>query len=158
MLFTRFLVTWAVFFGLYLMFAGQLSASELGIGVFAGAAIATFSLILWRHESRSLGLGAPWPRLILSPLFALPADSWRAGRVLLNALWRKPMGEIGARQKQPFQHGDDTPRAAGRRALATLAVSFAPNGYVLDITDNENDMLIHRLHPTGPKADMGWPL
>ena len=157
-MFVRFTATWVASFGLYLLFAGELSLSELGTAVVAAAAIAIFSVGLAKQKTRSFRFLALWPRLIWVPLFSLMPDSWRVGRVLVSTVWRARASTIGVFQKQSFQHGGNTREAAGRRGLATLAISFAPNGYVVEINDVADEMLIHRLRSSAPKADTRWPL
>ena len=152
------IVAWAAFFGCFLLFAGQPSWSEAGAGVPAAWLAAAFFLYSRRSEGRRLAFRrAPW-RKLATPLAALLPDAVRVGRVLLQTLRRRPDGECGARQAQPFLHGDDSAPDAGRRGLVTLGVSFAPNGYVLDIPDGADTMLVHRLQPVPPRADHMWPL
>ncbi len=90
----------------------------------------------------------------------MPADTWRVGRVLLRTL--APGQAHAARtapgmlQIQPFRRGSDDPAEAGRRALVTLGLSLAPNGYVVDFATGSG-LLIHRLQPVPPQPDQDWP-
>ena len=78
--------------------------------------------------------------------------------MLLRSLWRRPEGGLGRTLRQPFRRGGDGPAAAARRALVTLGLSVAPNGYVLEIGDNQDDLSLHRLSPALPRPDPEWPL
>ena len=48
--------------------------------------------------------------------------------------------------------------AAGRRAVAMLAASAAPDGYVVALKDDEDSLLLHRLVPRQPSPDRRWPI
>ncbi len=147
-------VAWLVFFGVYLLYAGEVSLNEILAGIPAAGALACFAVASRRAEQRHLRVRAPWPRLLLRPVGSLFADAAKVGRVLLAALVRRPDGPIGRAAAQPFREGgsDD----AGRRALVTLGSSVAPNGYVLAI--GRETLILHRLAPSAPDPDRDWPL
>ena len=147
---------YAMFFGAYLLFAGQASTSECLTGVVA-AGLATALAAVWRTAGpRRFRTLAPWPRLIGAPLASLAPDAVRVGARLIAAIRRRPAAELGAIQSQPFQPGGDSPEAAARRGLVALAVSLAPNGYMVDI--DGDSLLLHRLRPEPPQPDSAWPL
>jgi hypothetical protein len=152
------IVVWVVLTGFYFLFAGTLSLSEM-IGGLPTAAVATgFALVLRRAETHRLCLKAPWLRVIGKPLGSVGPDAFRVGRVLLGTLWHRPAGPLGVVTRQPFRHGGDDPRSAGRRALVALGTSFAPNGYVLSSPDDVDALVLHRLMPVPPVPDRDWPL
>lgn len=151
------ITVWIVLTCLYLLFAGQLSVSEMIAGMPA-AAMATGVAVVWRQaRSRPLRLRAPWPRVIGRPLVSLFPDAVRVARVLLAALWRRPSGAVGLVSRQPFRHGANDAANAGRRGLVTLGLSLAPNGYVLRLPDRQDVLLMHRLAPAEPDSDTEWP-
>lgn len=151
-------VAWALLTGLYLAFAGQAGAVEATAGLVAGLAGAVLSHAVRRAGERSFRLrGIPWGRVLGRPLLALAMDTVRVGGVLLRAVLRGPDRVRGAAVGQPFRHGRDEPSAAARRGLATLAVSFAPNSYVLRIAGRRDQMELHRLAERPPSPDRDWP-
>lgn len=151
----RTLTAWVALAGFYLLFAGQISVTEIIAGVPATLACAGFAVLLHGAQSRRLRLRAPWPRMVLMPLAALLPDVAKVGGVLVRALWRRPSGTVGVVSRQPFRHGGDGD--AGRRALSTLGLSLAPNGYVLTIPDGQDAMVLHRLAPAAADPDPEWP-
>ncbi len=156
-------IVFALSLGLYLTLAGQASGTELGAGIPAACLVAAFAGLQHRGRTRSLCLGAPWHRLLLVPLAALVTDSVRVGRMLLRAIVLSKQAVAGTIDLQPFDPGRERPADAGRRALVTLASSFAPNGFVLDIPPSVilgdvEVLLMHRLAPSPPEPDAEWPV
>lgn len=151
-------VAWVVFLGAYFLFAGQVSVTEIVAGVPASVAVACFALLLHRTQTRRFRLHGPWWRILGQPLAALFPDAARVGRILLRAVWRRPSGPLGVVARQPFRPGGNDPAAAARRGLVTLGSSLAPNGYVLQIQEAEEMMLLHRLAPVLRDPDRDWPL
>jgi hypothetical protein len=147
-----------IFLGVYLMFAGQVSATELLAGIPAAVAAAAYAVLLHRVAERPFRLDAPWPRVLGKPLMALFPDVIRVGRTLLRVLWRRPPGMVGTIVRQPFQAGGADPASAARRGLVTLAASLAPNGYGMDILDGADVLVLHRLAPAPLAPDQRWPL
>ncbi len=151
------LTAWVILAGFYLLFAGQLSLSEVFAGVPASLAITAFSVLLHRAHSRRLRLRAPWWRMIGKPLTRLFPDAVKVGGILLRSLRRQPEGAVGIVSRQPFRHGDGAAADAGRRALSTLSSSLAPNGYVLVVPDSQDVLVLHRLAPAGADSNTEWP-
>ncbi len=152
---TRFpAVVWCVLAAFYVLFVGQPGGTEVIAGAIATLPAAGFAVALHRAGTRRLSLRAPWPRLIARPLAAVFPDAMRVGAVLLGTLRRRPRGTRGVIICQPFRDDED---AAGRRALVTLALSLAPNGYVLDRAGGRDALLLHRLAPAAAETDREWP-
>ena len=147
-----------IFFGFYLLFAGEVSVTEIEAGAPAAIVAAGFAMLLHRAAERSFRLKAPWPRVLGEPLAALFPDAARVGGVLLRALWRRPLGPVGSVARQPFQEGGEDPASAARRGMVTLGSSLAPNGYVLGIPEGEGALLLHRLAAVPLDPDQQWPL
>ena len=152
------IAVWILFAGAYLLFAGQVSTTEAIAGVAATTMAAAFAILLRRAQSRALQLNAPWLRVIGRPLASLYPDAIRVGGMLLQAIWRRPDGPMGTISRQSFHHGADHAAAdAGRRAMVGLAISFAPNGYMLSMPDGQDVLVMHRLAPAPPSPDQEWP-
>ncbi len=150
------LTAWVILAGLYFLFAGQFSPDEAGAAA-GTAAVGAICLVLIRAATtRHLSLAAPWHRVLGAPLAQLAPDTWRVGGALVRAL--AGGGHRGVATWQPFRHGGDDPADAGRRGLVVLAVSLAPNGYVLDLPENAGALLLHRLVPAPAQPDRTWPL
>jgi hypothetical protein len=151
-------IVWIVLVGFYFLLAGEISLTETIAGLPTAAVAAGFALALRRTETQRLRLQAPWLHVIAKPLASVLPDVFRVGRVLLSVLWRRPSGPIGAVARQPFRHGGDDAKSAGRRALVTLGISFAPNGYVLSSPGEMDALVLHRLALVPPEPDREWPL
>jgi hypothetical protein len=149
---------WIILTSFYFLFAGQVSTSECSVGLPAAVIATGFAALLHRAQSRRVGLRGPWLRIIARPLADLYPDAIKVGRVLLVTLWRQPKRPLGLVIPQPFRHGDDAAGDAGRRGLVTLGMSLAPNGYVLDIPDGQDVLVMHRLAPAEPDPDPEWPV
>ena len=148
--------------GLYLVFAGQVSGTEIAAGIPAAGLAAAYAGLRQRGESRPMRLRGPWVRLVLSPLASVAGDVARVGAQLLRAVLVPGSRVAGTISRQPFRPGRAGPADAGRRALVTLASSLAPNGFVLDVAPSElgggHALLMHRLAPGRPDPDREWPV
>lgn len=149
---------WIVFFGLYLFFAAPVSSSELIAGAPSAAAITAFALLYRRSEETWMDLRAPWLRVILHSLGAIPGDVLRLGGAFLQSFWQEPRSQIGLPTHQPFRQGTDTAANATRRAMVVLGTSLAPNGYVLMMPQGSETLVLHRLVLTPAKPDREWPV
>lgn len=147
---------WCVLFGLYLLFAGTVGATEIVAGLFAVTLATLFMHVVHAGPGRRLRR-APPARVLVQPLLALAPDAMRVGRVLLRAVWRRPDGPVGSIARQPFRQGGEDPDDAGRRGIVVIAASLAPNGYALHIPAGEDVMVMHRLAAVPPSADREWP-
>jgi hypothetical protein len=144
---------WVALSGLYLVLAGELSPSEIVAGVLAGLLATLVSLGLTAAAERQFSLRAPWYRLSVQTARAVVRDIFRVALALAAAA---TTGQGGMFARQPFAGTGAEPAAAGRRALATLFASIAPNGYVTEITATALEL--HRLAPAPPAADREWPV
>lgn len=132
-------VRWAVAAGLYLLLAGQASASEITAGIIVGAAAAAFSLTLRRCARRHFNLKAPWLRIFGQISVSLLRDTGRVAAVLVRAIMVRKTGDV---VRRPMTLPRAQAARAGRTALAILAQSVAPNGYVIHADDR---LHLHRL-------------
>ncbi len=141
-------------FGLYLLFAGQVSRSEVWTGAVLALAMVGWRLVLHAGDTRRLAAGrdhlAPWGRALAS----LPWATMRTGGALIAALF--------GHSPQPstttaFVHGPaDAPADNGRRATAVLAASLAPDSFVVRTPEGEDRALIHSIVPARRKPDPRW--
>ena len=151
----RFAAFWLLLAALYALFAGDVSVTEAIAGLIATGLGALYGLLLHKCRSVAVALRAPWPRMVLRPVAALAPDASRVGRVLLKTLWGRPEGSAGMVSRQRFRSGQPNPADAGRRGIVTLALSLAPNGYVLAI--EESNIVLHSLAPAAPSTNVTWP-
>jgi hypothetical protein len=155
---TRRLKIWIAWYvplvGLYLAFASTIDPHELLLGLVAAAVGATAQELVNAQDLVRFRLKPRW----LVDLRLLPgqvlADSW----LLAVVLWRRvARGQTttGAFRTVPFPVvQEDEAVTNARRALVTMALSVAPNIYVVGIEGEDGVMLVHELIP---KADEPVP-
>ena len=124
----------------------------------AAGLVAAYAGLRHRGKSRPMRLRGSWLRLVLLPTAAVAGDAARVGVHLLRAVLVPGSHMAGTISRQPFRPGNAGPADAGRRALVTLASSFAPNGFVLDVAPSMllregQALLMHRLAPARPDPD-----
>lgn len=141
--------------GLYLLLAGQASATEFLAAVPAVLLAVGMAQALRTHADRQMQLQAPWRQVLLRPLASICSDSVRVGVALLHAIVR-PAAHAGMVSRQAFRAGGDQPCEAGRRALVVVGGSLAPNGFVLEVLPDA--LSTHRLVPAQPQDDTEWPV
>ncbi len=149
-------LTWAGLFALYLLFAGQASAAEIVAGTLVAGAGVALRTVVHHVERLKLGFDGPWGRLAGRALRSIAHDATRVAWGLLRATAGAPLG--GGVVRQRFEPGGSTPQASARRAVVTLAVSVAPNGFVLAVEDQSEGLLLHRLVPQPQAGDPLWPV
>ena len=89
---------------------------------------------------------------------AVVPDLWRVARGLLQAVRRRPDEMQGVITHVPFRFGGAGADDAGRRAVVVSAVSLAPNGFVVGMDDERNELIVHQLVPGAIRDDREWPL
>jgi multisubunit Na+/H+ antiporter MnhE subunit len=124
------MVAWVGSAAVYLLFAGQASPHELIAGLGASVLVAAFAIIAHRAAAAPMRLRLPWLRVIGGVAKDLVVDTVRVGAALLRP---RPgtLSRVGA------------PTEPGRRAVAILAASVAPNSFVVRAGDD--GMVLHRL-------------
>ncbi len=155
-------IAWALLMGLYLVLAGQVSTTEVVAGLLTGLAAALLSVAVRIDARRQLRFrGVPWITLLGRPALALLSDTARVGAALARVALRGPDvhgAPEGAVVRQAFAQGGSGAQDGARRGLVTLAVSLAPNSYVLRIMDERNEIRLHRLVERKPSPNRLWPL
>ena len=89
--------------GLYLVFAGQVSGTEIAAGIPAASLVAAYAGLRRRGESRPMRLRGPWLRLVLSPLASVAGDIARVGAQILHAVLVPGSRVAGVVSRQPFR-------------------------------------------------------
>lgn len=144
------ILAWAGLASFYLLLAGQLSPSELGAGAALATGAAAYACIAHLRAERALSLPKRWKLVALTTATRLFPDAARVGWALL-------LGRQGALASQEFRTGNETAQDAAHRAVAILAVSAAPNAFVVTLDDKGQTMLLHHLAPRQPSRDREWP-
>jgi multisubunit Na+/H+ antiporter MnhE subunit len=142
------LATWIALAGVWMLLVDNESLPELLVG--AGAVcIATAGSELVRAQRiaevrfRAAGLLRLW-----RPLARIPRDVGIVMWVLVRQLVERK-AERGSLRALRFRASADTAGDNGRRALAELAGSLAPNTVVIGIDRRRNLILAHQLEPGG---------
>ncbi len=141
-------------FGLYLVFAGQVSTNELITGAVLALALSGWALALRACCGARLAVGPDHIRPWLRAIVGLTGATIRTGGALLAAIFRRasPRTDVST-----FVHGPASePRANARRATAVLTASLAPDSFVVRTPADENRVLIHRLAPARRTPDPLW--
>lgn len=135
---------WLALVGLYLLFAGTVSLPE-GMAAVAAAGFAILCRIGLLHVARPLAVETrPWLAALPGTAWSLVRDPVLVGSALLGALWRGEAPASGFIATPLLDRGGD-PAARGRRALAVLAGSVAPNRYILVLSWPAARVISHRL-------------
>jgi len=145
--------------GLYLLLAGSVSRHELLAGVPAAAGLAALLIVLrLRQDGMVMVLPMPPRRVVLRTAVSLVTESWRVGAVLAASLVRPRVAAVGRISAVRLETGrEERPRDRGRVGLVMLAVSLAPNGFVVD-RDAES-LAVHHLAPMSRQPDDAlWPV
>jgi hypothetical protein len=144
----KFWIAWYIpLVGLYLAFASTIEPHELLLGLVAAAVGATAQELVNAQDLVRFRMKPRW----LGDLWRLPgqvlADSW----LLAVVLWRRIVrgqATTSAFRTVPFPVvQEDEAVTNARRALVTIAVSTAPNIYVVGIEGEDGVMLVHELVP-----------
>jgi multisubunit Na+/H+ antiporter MnhE subunit len=144
-----FWIAWYVpLVGLWLLFVVTLDPAELLLGVVAAAIGATAQELVNAQDLVRFRLEPPWLRGLRHLPKEVLVESW----LLAVVLWRQLAGRrraTGEYRYVPFPadaEADDA-GANARKALVTIALSLAPNTYVIGIEGSDRAMLIHQLLP-----------
>lgn len=129
--FSRFILTFAVLFGLWLLLSGKFDALHMGWGAFGAGVLA------WLSSKRCPTVVFPYVRFFLF----IP---WHLGQILISnlrvvRLVLKPKLPLQSRM-MVYEHGLTNQRAM---TLLGCAVSLTPGTLTVDIDDKQ--MIIHAL-------------
>lgn len=145
------LIGWALAASSYLLFVGQVSADETALALLCGLAATVWCAALSLAAEERIVV--PWAGV--SALGRAVAKIPSAAIKVAGSIIR---GGPGAIVGQPFLHGrDDDPAEAGRRAVALLAVSLAPDKFALRLPPGEDSLLVHTIVDLPPQKHARWP-
>ena len=140
------LAWWGVLFGLWLALVGVWSDPFERIAGYCAAALgATAAEIARAQGLLRFRIEPEWALRFRRPLARVPSDF----ALVLVALGRQvlhPRPRFGAFRTAPVP-GGDRPAGRGRRVLACLGGSLAPNSLVLDADADADELLVHELVP-----------
>jgi hypothetical protein len=140
------LATWVALAAVWMLLVDNESLPELLVG--AGAVcIATVGSELVRGQRLAeVRVHLRWIVRIWRPLVRIPVDTGIVIWVLAHQLF-KPQRERGSLKALRFRASEDSAPDNGRRALAELGGSMAPNTIVIGIDRRRNLILAHQLVP-----------
>jgi len=148
---------WSGFAALFLLLAGSVAWAEVAAGAVA-AVFATDAILCGPPNRHEFAPEIAW----LAKLMSIPGQAVRDCGTLTAALWRRVVRQElveGGLCEVPFQSGREDARSAARRAVVMMALSVAPNSYVVDVDMRREVLLVHRLVRDGPRqTNRQWPL
>ena len=148
---TAIFIAWAIASIAYILFAGQFSGDELVAAVACGCVASLWSASLRRSARRGFRFERGACGAALRACAGVPGAAGKVGVKLLQATISAAGGEL---KREAFIHGHPAdPAAAGRRAVAVLARSLAPDSFVVRTSEGEDAMVVHAL----VKAPAGEP-
>ncbi|MGC2657400.1 MAG: Na+/H+ antiporter subunit E [Bryobacteraceae bacterium] len=141
----RLAIAWIAFLGLWLVFAFQVTLSELIVGGVASAMAVAFGWITFRVAPPCFEPRLRWLVQIWRLVPMIPIDLW----LLLKHLIRQIAGKSSRSSFEvtSFQAVGGDCHAAAQRALAILFVSTTPNSVVLDIDCQGKVLFFHQMEP-----------
>jgi hypothetical protein len=134
------LVWWVVLFWLWLAFAGEWNRIEWVAAAIAATAAATIAEIVRGQHQLRFRFRAAWLRELARVPLQILIDFF----LVIAAL---PSRREGVFRARPAEGRGDSALAAGRRAWLTLAATYSPNAYVLDLDAEDGTVLVHDLVP-----------
>lgn len=150
------LLSLALCFAAYLLFAGTLSLSEVATGAVLGAVSAAGTVLLNRVSAHHFTFSPEHARVWGRALRGIPAATARTG-MALAALLPRSHPSPGRADAQPFRPGrTDAPADRARRVTAVLATSVAPNSFVLNIPLQRHEVLLHGIDGRPPQTNSEW--
>jgi multisubunit Na+/H+ antiporter MnhE subunit len=137
---------WLVLAGLWLLLVESLAPAELIVGALAAAIAASVAEAVREQGYMRFAPSPAWIRHGPRIAWQILVDC----SILAVALVRQVLGGRPARGlvlRVPVRYGDDSGRAAARRALLNFGISITPNSYVIDLDGEAGIAVIHQLVP-----------
>ena len=151
------LLTGVFLFATYMVLAGQISETEIIASTLATFIACVFTVAHRRNARRRFSAPQGVAGFILHSIVQIVPNTCRVAWALLRVVSFGARASRGSIAEQPFSTGTSSPRDATRRAITTLGVSFAPNGYVLRVFAADGSLVVHRLVPAGISSNREWP-
>lgn len=148
-------LSWCAAFGLYLLFAGQVSGSELACAGVLATLATGWAMIIRRCGKGSFGGWLRHGPAVLQGLKHLLPATLRTAAVLLRVALRG--GSPGKPTTHLFARGDaDDPADRARRATALLVASLAPDSFVVRAAPGRSEALLHGIVGPAAVSDPRW--
>lgn len=146
---------WFAVAAAYMVLAGQFSLDELAAAAALGVCGALWHRAVLGAGARRFSVDREALLAIGRAVAGLMSATVEVGTRLASGL----VGPVqGRRVERPFTGGrQGNPREAGRRAIAVLATSLAPDAYVLRAPPGEDTILYHAITDHVPGGDPRWP-
>lgn len=149
-----FALAWLVAAAAYLLFAGHFSAEELVAAAAIGALGAAWWSLVHRTAEIDLQLKVGAAGAMARAVVGLPLASLRASGRLVAIIFGAKGGRIVA---EPFDTGRQNDAAeVGRRAVALLAASVAPDSFVVRVDKEAHLLRSHVILSSPSPADPRW--
>jgi hypothetical protein len=163
----QFAVTWAIFFGVYLLLTQDCSVPELLAGAAAAGLAAALLEGLALINARQFRFRASWFGRVLGQLpAAVLRDCVRLIRFLGTYLVTGRSERLGAGRivSRPFdpEREERAGEARAREALVVLGICLPPNSFAIMVEDPPGRVLVHELVPSAQDRTRGhqdpeWP-
>ena len=150
---------WFVVAAGYMVLAGQFSLDEVAVAAVLGVLGVLWHRAVLGTGARRFSLDRQALEAIGRAVAGLPSATVAVGaRLAAGCLHPAPASVRGRRVERAFERGrQDEPREAGRRAVAVLATSLAPDAYVLRMPPDEDVVLFHAITDHVPGGDPHRP-
>lgn len=135
---TWWLVWFAVSFWLWLAFVGEWDRNEWVAGAIAGTLVASVAVLVREHGDLQTRFRVGWLRETVRIPLQILVDFW----LLLRALPSARRGIFHARPTGPRGRGGEQ---AARSAFVTIAATYSPDAYVVDVDRETGEVLLHDL-------------
>lgn len=146
---------WCVSFGLYLLFAGEVSLHEIVTGLVLASLAMVWALLIRRTSPRDFTFCYELARALLRSLMHLIPATLETGVALSRiAAMGGPAGRLDS---DNFDYGTrEHSEDRARRAFAVLLASFAPDRFVVDVRGRSWSVLTHVIVPRQQESDPRW--
>lgn len=150
-------VYWILLFALYLACAAQFSGAEIFTGMVAAAVAVTALMAVRAQSQHHFQMSLRW----LANFARVPVEVLKDCVIVFKAVLCRPAKAHGSGrfELRPFDPGNEHPSSRMRRALVTTAISLAPNTFVIGVTEENDQLLVHQLAPQpNEQRSSDWPL
>jgi multisubunit Na+/H+ antiporter MnhE subunit len=133
--------------GVWLVSLSAYSGQDLVVALGCGLLCAVMAVL----ARRAVRLDARPPAAMLRWLGALPwSIAVDTGRVLVLPWRPRARASAGQFRRVPIGPSGETPRAVGRRAMASVLMSATPGAYVVDVDPGTGTALVHAMGASSP--------
>ena len=143
---------------LYFLLAGEVSSDEAIACGITLVIVCPFAVAVARTGTVPMRLPARGLWSLVRSLGAVLPELWQTGRGLVQALRQRPAAMQGVIKMVPFRFGAFDPADIARRAAVGTALSVAPNGFVVGMDHERDELIVHQLTPGPVGGDPEWPL